>query len=105
MQTNNHEIVDYDQVLDQEFGKIGTPEREAAEKEAYSFYTAQLLRDARKEAGMTQAELASKVNSTKSYISRLEHGEITPSVGLFFQIISALGFEVIFKRQSSPFVM
>ena len=105
MQTNNHQIVDYDQVLDQEFGKLGTPERKEAEREAYAYYTTQLLRDARKEAGMTQAELASKVNSSKSYISRLEHGEITPSAGLFFQIISALGFEVMFKRQSSPFVM
>ena len=104
MQTNNHQIVDYDTVLDQEFGKPGTPEREAAEREAFDFYTSHILLDARKEAGMTQAELAKKVHSTKSYISRLEHGEITPSVGLFFQIISALGFEVMFRKQSSPFV-
>ena len=90
--------------LAKKYGEIGTPERTVFDEEAYSFYTAQLLLDARKEAGMTQAELAKKVHSTKSYISRLEHGEITPSVGLFFQIISALGFEVMFRKQSSPFV-
>ncbi len=104
MQTNNHQITDYSAVLAKKYGEIGTPERTVFDEEAYSFYTAQLLLDARKEAGMTQAELAKKVHSTKSYISRLEHGEITPSVGLFFQIISALGFEVMFRKQSSPFV-
>ena len=39
--TNNHKIVDYDAVLDAEFGKEGTPEREAAEKAAYEFYFGQ----------------------------------------------------------------
>lgn len=38
MHKNNHKIVDYDAVLDAEFGKEGTPEREAAEKAAYEFY-------------------------------------------------------------------
>ena len=27
MQTNNHQIVDYDLILDKKFGKEGTPER------------------------------------------------------------------------------
>lgn len=34
MQTNNHQIVDYDLVLDQKFGKEGTPERIKAEEDA-----------------------------------------------------------------------
>ena len=105
MIVNDNQIRDYDAVLDAEFGEIGTPERAKAEAEAYSFYTSQLLCDARKEAGVTQAELARRVNSSKSYISRLEHGEITPSVGLFFQILSALGFELMLRKQSSPFVL
>lgn len=36
MQTNNHQIVDYDLVLDQKFGKEGTPERMKAEEDALS---------------------------------------------------------------------
>lgn len=58
MQTNNHQIVDYDAVLDAKFGKPGTPERARAEEDAYAFYSGQILQDARKEAKMTQAELA-----------------------------------------------
>ena len=43
---------------------------------------------------MTQAELAAKIHSTKSYISKLENGVIVPSVGAFYRIISALGLRV-----------
>ena len=53
MQTNNHKIVDYDLVLDAKFGKEGTPERIQAEEAAYSFYSGQILQDARKEAKVT----------------------------------------------------
>ena len=94
MQTNNHQIVDYDLVLDQKFGKEGTPERMKAEEDALSFYSGQILLDARREAKVTQAELAKRTNTTKSYISKIENGLITPSVGVFYRIINALGLRV-----------
>ena len=99
MQTNNHKIVDYDAVLDAKFGKDGTPERARAEEAAYSFYSGQILQDARKEAKMTQSELAERTQTTKSYISKIENGVITPSVGVFYRIIAALGMRVeVVKR-------
>ena len=76
MQTNNHKIVDYDLVLDAKFGKEGTPERIQAEEAAYSFYSGQILQKARKEAKVTQEELARRTNTTKSYISKIENGVI-----------------------------
>ena len=94
MLTNNHQIVDYDLVLDQKFGKEGTPERIKAEADAFSFYSGQILLDARKEAKVTQTELARRINSTKSYISKVENGVIVPSVGAFYRIINALGMRV-----------
>lgn len=94
MQTNNHKIVDYDLVLDKKFGKEGTAERAEAEEKAYSFYSGQILHDARKEAKITQAELAKRTGTTKSYISKIENGVITPSVGTFYRIIQALGMRI-----------
>ncbi|MBE6262540.1 MAG: helix-turn-helix transcriptional regulator [Prevotella sp.] len=94
MQTNNHKIVDYDLVLDEKFGKEGTQERIKAEEAAYSFYSGQILQDARKEAKVTQEELARRTNTTKSYISKIENGIIVPSVGVFYRIINALGLRV-----------
>lgn len=94
METNNHKIVDYDEVLDTEFGKEGTPERAKAEEEAYAFYTSQILQEARKEAKVSQRELASRIGSTKSYISRIENGLVMPSVATFYRIMNALGMRI-----------
>ena len=94
MQTNNHQIVDYDLVLDQKFGEEGTPERIKAEEAALSFYSGQILLNARKEAKVTQTELARRINSTKSYISKVENGVIVPSNGAFYRIVNALGMRV-----------
>ena len=99
MQTNDHQIRDYDVVLDAEFGRPGTPERSRAIEEAYAFYSGQILHTARKAAGVTQSELAARINSTKSYISKLEKGHVNPSAGLFFSIINALGLRQEIVKQ------
>ena len=86
----NPDVGSMDAVLDKLYGKVGTPEREEFRKEAYSYCVGQLISDARKQERMTQAELAEKVGTNKSYISRIEKGAIEPGVGLFFRIIDAL---------------
>ena len=53
-----------------------------------------MAHNARKEAKVTQSELAERINTTKSYISKVENGVITPSVGAFYRIIAALGMRV-----------
>ena len=94
METNNHQINDYSAVLERKYGKEGTAERAKFDEEAYSFYTSQILLDARKEAKVTQSELAERINVTKSYISRIEKGVMTPSVATFYRIMNALGMRV-----------
>lgn len=91
---NDHQIRDYDAVLDAKYGAPGTPERRQFEAEADAFYSGQILRDARREAGMTQAEVAEKIGANKSYISRIENGLVIPSAASFFRIVSALGMSV-----------
>lgn len=41
LENNNHKIVDYDAVLDAEFGAVGTAERAKHEAEAKAFYAGQ----------------------------------------------------------------
>ena len=90
----NPNVGSMDAVLDKLYGKVGSPEREEFRKEAYSYCVGQVICDARKQERMTQAQLAEKVGTDKSYISRIEKGAIEPGVGLFFRIIDALGLKV-----------
>jgi transcriptional regulator with XRE-family HTH domain len=69
-------------------------ERDTFDEEAYTFYTSQLLFDARRNARLTQAELAERVGVDKSYISRVEKGATIPSVATFYRIINALGLTI-----------
>ncbi|EHG22944.1 hypothetical protein HMPREF9332_01149 [Alloprevotella rava F0323] len=93
MQKKNN-ITNYDAILESRYGKEGSPERLQFEEEAKAFYAAQLLLQARKEAKVTQSELALRVGTTKSYISKIENGVIEPGVGLFFRLINALGLRI-----------
>jgi HTH-type transcriptional regulator/antitoxin HipB len=65
----------FDELLDIQYGKIGTELRDEFEEKAQSFVISELLKDARREANMTQEELANKIGTKKSYISRLENGK------------------------------
>ena len=87
-------MFDVDAQLDAVFGKEGTPERKAAEDRANAFFTGQIIEEARKKANMTQAELAEKIGTNKSYISRVETGKTEPQVSTFYRIASALGLNV-----------
>ncbi len=94
MEAKNNIVEDYTPVLEQNFGKVGRAEWEKSIEEAEAFYTGQIIKETRREAKMTQSELAAKLNVTKSYISRIENGFINPSVTVFYRIISALGMRV-----------
>ena len=48
-------------VLAKEVGETGTPEREEFDAKARAWYYGEVLRERRKELGMTQKELAEKV--------------------------------------------
>ncbi|WP_308392366.1 helix-turn-helix transcriptional regulator [Prevotella sp.] len=92
------QIGSVDAILDRDYGKEGTPEREAFRKEAYAYCVGQVILDARKQEHMTQSDLAKKVGTDKTYISRIEKGVIEPGVGMFFRIIDALGLKVDIVR-------
>ncbi|HCC51117.1 MAG TPA: transcriptional regulator [Porphyromonadaceae bacterium] len=94
MLTNDHKTRNYSSVLVSQYGAKGTSERAKFDEEAYSFYTSQILLDARKNARLSQEELARRIGADKSYISRIEKGTVVPSVATFYRIINALGLSV-----------
>lgn len=90
----NENIYDVSAELEREFGPKGSATRKAAEDKAWEEYNAQILLDARKNAGLTQQELAERIGANKGYISRLERGLITPTVSTLYRIASAMGMTV-----------
>ncbi|MCQ2244876.1 MAG: helix-turn-helix domain-containing protein [Bacteroidaceae bacterium] len=80
--------------LDSVFGAPGTESRRAAEDLAWQEYNAQILLDARKNSGLTQAALAERIGASKGYISRLERGLTTPTISIFYRIVAAMGLAV-----------
>ena len=61
-----------DELLNADFGEVGTPSREEFDKETEAFCLAQTLKEERIRAGLTQEQLAEKIGTKKTYISRLE---------------------------------
>ena len=93
----NDELFDVSALIDERFGKRGTPERAEAEEKAYAFYTGQSIEDARKKAKISQAESARRIGSDRSYISRVESGQTEPKVSTFYRIMNALGCRIEFS--------
>jgi len=56
-----------------------------------------LLREARLRAGLTQAELAQRVASARSQISRYERGDVLPSLETLRRLLRACGLELGFR--------
>ena len=68
-------IKDFDQLIEVEHGEIGTNSRNKFEENAQMFIISEMLKTARKEANLTQEQLAEKTGTKKSYISRLENAK------------------------------
>jgi HTH-type transcriptional regulator / antitoxin HipB len=69
------DIKTFDELIELEHGKIGTESRNRYEEGAQMFIVSEMLKEARKEAKLTQEQLAEKAGTKKSYISKLENGK------------------------------
>jgi HTH-type transcriptional regulator/antitoxin HipB len=76
----------FDEVLDIQYGKVGTDLRDKFEENAQYFVISELLKDARREANMTQEEIANKIGTKKSYISRIENGKCDIQLSTLYKI-------------------
>lgn len=84
----------FDELLDAEYGVIGTPERDKFEAEAAAFSLAETLKEERLHAGLTQQQLAERIGTKKTYISRIENGKADVQLNTLFRIFEGLGRRV-----------
>ena len=79
-------LTTFDAHLDSRYGKIGSEKRTEFEIKAKAFAIGEILREARKEAKMTQEELAKKTGTKKSFISRIENGHSDIQLSTLYRI-------------------
>ena len=84
----------FNEKLDREYGPKGTMQRETFDAKARAGYYAEVLKDARKAAGITQKQLAERIGKERSYIALLEKGETDMQLSTFLMISEAVGLKV-----------
>jgi ribosome-binding protein aMBF1 (putative translation factor) len=73
MKTEKDNILTLEQFKDKHYGKPGTEKRDQLDAGYENFKIGAMIHEARLEKGLTQEELADKVGTTKSYISKIEN--------------------------------
>lgn len=86
MKTNKN-ITSFDEHLEKKYGKIGTVSRTDFDIKAKAFAIGEIIRDERKNAKMTQEELAIRTGTKKSFISRIENGHSDIQLSTLYKLI------------------
>ena len=91
MKAKNKNLMTLEEFKDKNYGKLGTKERGELEAGYEAFKIGALIHDTRIKMGMTQEQLAEKVGTTKSYISKIENNVKEARISTLQKIIE-LGF-------------
>ena len=90
--TKDSTLRSLEDLKEEHFGRRGTEERDQLEEGYKDFKIGVLLQEARLKKGMTQQELADKVRTTKSYISKIENNVKEARISTLQKIVE-LGFD------------
>src|SRR4051794_2175903 len=58
---------------------------------------ARLLREARRRHGLTQRTLAERAGTTQAEVSRIERGEVSPSLSTLDRLLTAMGETILLR--------
>jgi DNA-binding XRE family transcriptional regulator len=87
MKKKNKNLTSFTDHLDEQYGKRGTEAREQYEEGFEAFKLGVMMQELRKEQGLTQAQLAEKCGTTKTYISRIENNASDIRLSTLMRII------------------
>jgi HTH-type transcriptional regulator/antitoxin HipB len=85
MQTKNPKTIN--DLFDQKYGKQDTKSRKEFEQRAEAYMVAELVKESRKKANLTQEELAKKLNVNRAYISKIERASSDIRISTLRKII------------------
>src|SRR5271167_4409122 len=62
----------------------------------------EILREARRERGLDQAQLARRAGTTQTYISRIERGSVSPTWRTLERLLHAMGRRLVVSTEPLP---
>ena len=94
-QVGDMKFIDFEETLDRDLGKVGTPKRDAFESRVdeavHAYKLGEAIRKARLEQNLTQEELGERIGVKKAQISKLERG-YSITIPTMSRVFKALGF-------------
>lgn len=95
-QVGNMKLYDFDEVLNEVYGKPGTPSRDEfdhkVDESVHAWHMGEAIRNERIRQNLTQEELGERVGVKKSQISRLEKGH-NITIPTLSRVFKALGIQ------------
>lgn len=80
-------ITNFNEHLTERYGARGSVKRTEFEIRAKAFLIGELIKEERKNAKMTQEQLAEKIGSKKSFISRIENGKTDIQLSTLYRLL------------------
>ena len=94
----NKNLKSFDQHLDERYGKTGSMQRTDFEIKAKAFAIGELIKEERLLAHLTQEQLAEKIGTKKSFISRIENGHSDIQLSTLYKLLEVgLGRKILFR--------
>ena len=91
---NNKNLTPIEDLIAEDFGQIGTEERNQFEMECDAFIIGEQLKQERRRAGLTQEQLADRIGTRKSFISRVERGHADIQLSTLVKLFHGLNRQV-----------
>ena len=97
------DITTWDEIKDEVYGKVGTERRDQLNRNFESFKIGLLLRKAREDKALTQAQLGEIINKKREYISRVENDGSNLTLKTLYEIVEkGLGGKVNIQLSFEP---
>lgn len=90
----NLNLTQIEELITEDFGAPGTIERDQFEMECDAFIIGERLKAERLKSGLTQEQLAEKIGTKKSFISRVERGHTDIQLSTLVKLFRGLGCQV-----------
>ena len=90
----NNKLTPIEDLIAEDFGPIGIEERDQFEMECDAFIIGEQLKQERRRAGLTQEQLANRIGTRKSFISRVEKGHADIQLSTLVKLFHGLNRRV-----------